>query len=138
LEAANQVARLTTPAVAAAVCAALAAGIDPARLDAVIDLAGSLMLIGSPDGAGSLEEELSAGHVAAVGWLATVLLDAGIRAPAEALELTLGVVGLCGTARKADPPPPDVQGADPPVLAQPGRYPAPDVVRNSALWAFLR
>lgn len=93
----------------AAACAAVVGGADPADLTTVLDLAGTLMVVGPPAGPGSSAEngldtqsraegvngsvaEAWAGHCLAAGWLAPQLLDAGLVAHAGALDSTHAAV----------------------------------------------
>lgn len=87
------VAELSAEGVAAAVTAGVAMSLDAAALDAVIDLAGSLLLVAAPGPPDPLVAGIRSGHAMAVGWLAPALLGTGIRAPADALEATVATIG---------------------------------------------
>lgn len=90
----SAVARATTDAVASAACAALAAGTAREPLRALLDLAGSLMVL-APASVG--EEPVYVrgawrGHAAAAGWLAVQAAGAGIVGFDGGLAHTLSVV----------------------------------------------
>ncbi len=75
---------------AAAATAATAAGVD---VDVVIDLAGTLAVIGPPAGV-TAGADVRAGHALAVGWLAVRLLADGLVAPdGAALATATAVLG---------------------------------------------
>lgn len=132
------VAELSAEGVAAAVTAGLAVGLDATGLDAVIDLAGSLLLVAAPGPPDPLVAGIRAGHAMAVGWLASVLLGAGIRAPADALAATLETIGRPvfdvpaegGRDRRSASHP--VDGAAPDDPDDPGG------LGSAELWALLR
>lgn len=103
------VGRPTCDLLPAATCAAVVGGADPADLTTVLDLAGTLMVVGPPSvpGAGAGKEldtepgadaengmvaEARAGHCLAAGWLAARLLGAGLVAHVGALDSTLAAV----------------------------------------------
>lgn len=79
-------------AVAAAACAAIAA--DSARDDVaeILDLAGTLMVVGPPRGDALLERSLRAGHGLAAGWLAVRLMKTGIVGVPDGLSQTISTV----------------------------------------------
>lgn len=78
---------LTTDSVAAAVCAAVAAGVEDSALEAVAETAAALMLI-TPAAPSAELREMHAGHALASGWLALVLLRSGVlAAPGTAAEV---------------------------------------------------
>lgn len=85
-------ARPTTGVVAAAACAAVVMGTDPDDLGAVLDLAGSLMVVTAPVGADHVQRGLWAGHCLAAGWLASQVRTAGLVTMRGALAHTVGVV----------------------------------------------
>jgi hypothetical protein len=68
---------LTTDSVAAAVCAAVAAGVEDSALEAVAETAASLMLVTPAVLTADLRES-GAGHALASGWLALMLLRSGV------------------------------------------------------------
>lgn len=82
----------TAAAVAAAACAAIAA--DSARDDVaeILDLAGTLMVVGPPRGDALLERSLRAGHALAAGWLAVRLMKTGIVGVPDGLSQTISTV----------------------------------------------
>lgn len=83
----HPVAGLTADTVAAAACAAVAAGLDGADLECVAELAAGLMLITPADPRPELAG-LYAGHALAVGWLALQLHRCGVlAAPGTAAEV---------------------------------------------------
>lgn len=82
----------TTAVVAAATCAAVAGGTDPADLGPVLDVAASLMLVRPPGGAGATATGLEWGHCLAAGWLAPQVLGAGLVGMAGALQDTVATV----------------------------------------------
>ena len=82
----------TTGVVAAAACAAVAGGTDPSRLGPVLDVAASLMLVRPPAGGTAREAGLWAGHCLAAGWLAPLVLRAGLTGMAGALAHTVATV----------------------------------------------
>lgn len=97
------VGRPTTDLLPAAACAAVVCGADPADLTSLLDLAGTLMVVGPPsilraDEDGGLgtdpvtDAEMRAGHCLAAGWLAPRLLDAGLIAQDGALDSTIAAV----------------------------------------------
>jgi hypothetical protein len=84
--------RPTAGVLAAAACAAVAGGTDPSRLDPVLDVAASLMVVGPPTGGTPREAGLRAGHCLAAGWLAPLVLRAGLTGMAGALAHTVSTV----------------------------------------------
>jgi hypothetical protein len=104
-------ARPTEGVMAAAACAAVASGTPLSRLDPVLDVAASLMVVAPPDPAGPAEAGLRAGHCLAAGWLATQVLRAGLTGMEGALAHTVTTV----TGRPAGvlPPPTAVPDAHP-------------------------
>lgn len=83
---------LTTGVVAAAACAAVAAGADPQRLDGLLDIAASLMVVSPPAAGGDVEHGLWAGHCLAAGWLATRAASAGLVGMPDGLGHTVATV----------------------------------------------
>jgi hypothetical protein len=67
----------TLRVLAAAACAAVTAGADPAGLAELLDLAATLLVVTPPGGGTAVEEDLWAGAALAAGWLAPVLAGAG-------------------------------------------------------------
>jgi hypothetical protein len=84
--------RPTTGVVAAAACAAVAGGTDPADLDAVLDVAAALMVVRPPGNGLPLLDGLAAGHCLAAGWLAPRVLGAGLVGMPGALRPTVSTV----------------------------------------------
>jgi hypothetical protein len=84
--------------VPAATCAAVLAGVAPADLPAVLDLAGSLMAVTPPDG----PPGPWAGHAGAAGWLAVRTWTSGLVGMPDGLGHTLAAV------TGDDPPPGEV------------------------------
>jgi hypothetical protein len=85
----------TTGVVAAAVCAAVLAGVPRADLGAVIDIAGSLMAVTPPDGrAGPWP-----GHSGAAGWLAVRTWSSGLTGMSDGIAHTLATVAGPGAAQ---------------------------------------
>jgi hypothetical protein len=82
----------TAGVVAAAACAAVAGGTDPSRLEPVLDVAASLMVVRPPVGGTPREAALRAGHCLAAGWLAPQVLRAGLTGTAGALAHTVSTV----------------------------------------------
>ncbi|MDP5181218.1 hypothetical protein QOZ88_01070 [Blastococcus sp. BMG 814] len=90
-------ARPTTGVVAAAACAAVAAGITD--LGPVLDLAAGLMVVQPVEDGTVAEAALARGHCLAAGWLAPRALGAGLIGMPDALLPTLETV----TGRPAEP-----------------------------------
>lgn len=84
--------RPTTRVVAAAACAAVASGTPLSRLDPVLDLAASLMVVAPPAAATPRQAGLRAGHCLAAGWLAPRVLRAGLTGMEGALAHTVAAV----------------------------------------------
>jgi hypothetical protein len=84
--------RPTTRVVAAAACAAVASGTPVSRLDPVLDVAASLMLVAPPGATPRRQAELRAGHCLAAGWLAPRVLRAGLTGMEGALPHTVATV----------------------------------------------
>lgn len=81
------VAGLTTDSVAAAVCAAAAAGLPDHELGFVAEMAAALMLV-TPRVHETRVQEIHAGHALASGWLALQLVRSGVvAAPGTAAEV---------------------------------------------------
>ncbi|MHA6616122.1 hypothetical protein [Pseudonocardia sp. DLS-67] len=87
-EAVRPAALPTVGVVPAAVCAAVLAGVPPADLPAVVDLAGSLLAVTAPDG----PPGPWAGHAAAAGWLAVHTFTSGLVGMPDGLDHTLDVL----------------------------------------------
>lgn len=141
--------RVTGEVIAAAVCAALAGEAAPERLTEILDLAATLMLARPPATDGVVERGLWAGHAAAAGWLAPILLDSGIRSVEDAVGHVLDTVGPpardesflhlpdtgtagTGTAGDAGTPSTGISGGAQPALGRPDRLIAGE------MWAMLR
>ena len=104
----------TVRVLAAAACAAVTAGADPAGLGELLDLAATLVVVTPPGGGTAVEEDLWAGHALAAGWLAPVLAGAGLTSPPGAAAATLAAVLGSGPVRPPRPPgPADVAGDTP-------------------------
>lgn len=84
--------RPTTGVVAAAACAAVAGGTDPAALGPVLDVAAALMVVRAPGDGFPLLDALAAGHCLAAGWLAPRVVGAGLVGMAGALRSTVSTV----------------------------------------------
>jgi hypothetical protein len=96
----------TVRVLAAAACAAVTAGADPAGLGELLDLAATLVVVTPPGGGSAVEEDLWAGHALAAGWLAPVLAGVGLTtSPGSAAETLTAVLGA-GTVRPPRPPGP--------------------------------
>jgi hypothetical protein len=84
--------RPTVGVVAAAACAAVAAGAEISELGPVLDVAASLMVVQPPVGGPPRQAGLRAGHCLAAGWLAPQVLGAGLIGMAGALAHTVATV----------------------------------------------
>ena len=82
----------TVGVVAAAACAAVAGGTDVSDVGPVLDVAASLMVVRPPDGGTPREAGLWAGHCLAAGWLAPLLLRAGLTGMDGALAHTVATI----------------------------------------------
>lgn len=95
----------TAGVVAAAACAAAARGTDPSGLQPLLDVAAALMVVRPPAGGTPREAGLWAGHGLAAGWLAPLVVGAGLTGMAGALEHTVAAVtGRPGGRLRADLP----------------------------------
>jgi hypothetical protein len=105
----------TVRVLAAAACAAVTAGADPAGLAGLLDLAATLMVVTPPGGGTAVEEDLWAGAALAAGWLAPVLAGAGLTPSPDAAATTLAAVLGAGPVRPPRPPGPASAAGDTPV-----------------------
>jgi hypothetical protein len=82
----------STAVVAAAACAAIAAGHASDDLVEILDLAGTLMVVAPTRDDAPLEQSLRAGHGLAAGWLTVQLVGAGIVGMPDGLTQTVSTV----------------------------------------------
>jgi hypothetical protein len=79
---------------AAAACAAVTRGADPAELAELPDLAAALMVVTTPAAATDLERDAWAGHALAAGWLTPRVRAAGLTgAPATYTDTVAALTG---------------------------------------------
>jgi hypothetical protein len=107
----------TVRVLAAAACAAVTAGADPAGLAELLDLAATLLVVTPPGGGTAVEEDLWAGAALAAGWLAPVLAGAGLTTSPDSAATTLAAVLGAGPVRPPRSPGPVSAPGDTPVSA---------------------